>query len=692
MDSVITVYTYTTLPIYYYLQKPWIRLSQSDEEKAIHEDPLDPYSPWRRITTDPKLEAFEVESVDSLLETAAKTNGKNYVISGVKVSEGGKYFYDWFTYGDVIKRVDNIAKGLQLVGVSAGDKVLIFAETRLEWMLCAFAVFKLGGVVTTLFAQLGIDGIIHGINQTQVKYAITTKQQLIKLRSVLTQTPSVQKIIDMDGMNIGDGTVDIMSLKRVETTGKKSDIVLPEVSLNKRDDLALIMYTSGTTGTPKGAIVTHGQLIAQAKSTICIFKTELSRIQRHCYIAYLPLGHMFEFTAELIFFGSGIRMGYASALTLFEGAPGLVPGETPDLQLLKPTIFLAVPLVLDRIRRTVTEQMEGKPLAKGMFKTLLDYKTKWRAKGYTTFLTNHFLCRKAKQKLGSNVEIMLVGGAPVSYETERLMSLIFDLTLIQGYGGTEVCGASHARGMLDLTLGHTGPPMSGFRVRLVDWTDGGYSVRDKPNPRGEIVINGDSVVSGYYMMDKETNEAFCYENGEKWYYTGDIGEVDGNGYFKIIDRRKDLLKLQNGEYYSLGKIESAVKSCPLIENICVYGISTHDYLIALVIPNTNALQGVSKKLSLSAFSFDQLCDNNRVERSVLDSIREYGLDNGLSKRELPTKLKLCADEWTTDNGLLTAALKLKRTAIIQKYKSDINLMFDDINNNNDNNNNNISKH
>ncbi|CAG2178704.1 unnamed protein product, partial [Oppiella nova] len=227
INSLVIAYTYTTLPLYYYRQKPWLRLKKAREERALPENPLDPGSAWRRTgSTDPKVSALEAGTVDCMLETAAKNYGKNYTIVGVKVHDGGKYFYDWFTYGDVIRRVDHIAKGLKLVGVGAGDKVLIFAETRLEWILCAFAVFKLGGIVTTLFAQLGLDGIVHGINQTQVKYAITTKQQLIKLRSVLSQTPSIQKIIDMDGQSMGDGTVDIMSLKQVEMNGKKSDIKL----------------------------------------------------------------------------------------------------------------------------------------------------------------------------------------------------------------------------------------------------------------------------------------------------------------------------------------------------------------------------------------------------------------------------------------------------------------------------------
>lgn len=165
LKCMITVYTYSTLPLYYLRQKPWIRLSLAEERQAAPEDPLDPSSPWRRITEDPKLEAFEVDSVDSLLVTGATVNGKNCPIVGVKVRESGKYFYDWLTYGHVLNRVDNVAKGLQLIGVTAGDKVLMFAETKLEWMICMFAVHKLGAVLTTIFAQLGTDGIIHSISQ-----------------------------------------------------------------------------------------------------------------------------------------------------------------------------------------------------------------------------------------------------------------------------------------------------------------------------------------------------------------------------------------------------------------------------------------------------------------------------------------------------------------------------------------------
>ncbi len=166
--SSITIYTYTTLPFYYFLQKPWKTLERANATRAEREDPLDPYSSWRRVGTPPTMETLEVDTIDKMLDISALIHGNNYTITGVKVNSGAKTSYKWFTYEDIIKRVDNIAKGLQLIGVEKGDKVLIFAETRLEWLLCEFALYRLGATLTTLFSQLGSDGIIHGINQVKI--------------------------------------------------------------------------------------------------------------------------------------------------------------------------------------------------------------------------------------------------------------------------------------------------------------------------------------------------------------------------------------------------------------------------------------------------------------------------------------------------------------------------------------------
>lgn len=162
-----------------------------------------------------------------------------------------------------------------------------------------------------------------------------------------------------------------------------------------------------------GAVITHGQLVAQCKALLCVMKDFLREKSRHCYVAYLPLAHMFEFTAELLFLGTGIRIAYASPLTLIDGSPGLQSNEPSDMSVIKPTVFIAVPLVLDRIRRGVTEQINNRPVAKAIFNCLITYKDYWRGKGYTTPIANFFLSRKARKTMGSNIEYFLVGGAPV---------------------------------------------------------------------------------------------------------------------------------------------------------------------------------------------------------------------------------------------------------------------------------------
>lgn len=184
-------------------------------------------------------------------------------------------------------------------------------------------------------------------------------------------------------------------------------------------------------------MITHGQLVSQCKSLMCIAKVILPEKKRHIYVTYLPLAHMFEFIVQLLFFGSGVRMGYASAMTLIEGMPGLKPNEPSDLALLKPTLMIAVPLVLDRLRRGVTEQIDNKPLAKAVFNQLISYKDFWRNKGYTTPITNFFLSRKAKSKLGSNMQYMLVGGAPVGL-TPSLTTALTSRTGVDRNGTNDI--------------------------------------------------------------------------------------------------------------------------------------------------------------------------------------------------------------------------------------------------------------
>jgi long-chain acyl-CoA synthetase len=249
------------------------------------------------------------------------------------------------------------------------------------------------------------------------------------------------------------------------------------------------------------------------------------------------------------------------------------------------------------------------------------------------------------------------------------------LELLRGYGLTETSASATLMDLNDLSAGRVGAPLAGVQIKLIDWVEGGYRVTDKPNPRGEIVVGGMNITAGYYKNDSMTKECYINEDGLRWFYTGDIGEVSADGSFKIIDRKKDLVKLQFGEHVSLGKVEALLTSCPYVDNICVYGDSLQAYLIALVVPNAKALQTLAQQLSKQNLTTAQLCNDKEIISAITKAIQEHARKSKLHKMEIPAKIKLCGEKWSPDSGLLTAALKLRRKNIQEYYQTDINRMY-----------------
>ncbi|OTF70550.1 hypothetical protein BLA29_008433 [Euroglyphus maynei] len=175
-------------------------------------------------------------------------------------------------------------------------------------------------------------------------------------------------------------------------------------------------------------------------------------------------------------------------------------------------------------------------------------------RGFDTPMVNESICKRLNGNLGGKVQYMICGGAPLSPDTQRMMKAFLNVQILVGYGTSETCGGASLMGMHDLSIGNVGAPLKGVKVRLIDWPEGGYSVNDKPYPRGELVIGGKSIAKGYYKLPEKTEESFEEKDGIWWFKTGDIGEINKIGAIKIIDRKKDLIKLQFGEYISLGKV------------------------------------------------------------------------------------------------------------------------------------------
>ena len=310
-------------------------------------------------------------------------------------------------------------------------------------------------------------------------------------------------------------------------------------------------------------------------------------------------------------------------------------------------------------------------LAVPLLEYLVSYKARWTARGYDTPLLNRLLCRRINAQFGGHFRTMLVGSAPISEETHRGMQALMNIKVLNAYGCTEASAGSTIQMAADLTTGHTGVPFHSVKYYLKDWPEGGYSTADLPNPRGEIVIGGPTVSKGYYKMPQETAESFKTDpDGTRWFETGDIGEVLPNGCLKIIgrnfdlpvvdvnrtfsffllDRRKDLQKLANGEFVSLGKIESALRATPFVESVCVCTDPFSNYVTALVSPNRRALVELAEKLAKpKSLSFEKLCEDSQVKQYVLDSIQDTCRRASFAPKEVPTVITLVPEEWTPDN-------------------------------------------
>jgi long-chain acyl-CoA synthetase len=277
--------------------------------------------------------------------------------------------------------------------------------------------------------------------------------------------------------------------------------------------------------------------------------------------------------------------------------------------------------------------------------------------------------------VGGNLRLMATGGAPVSADTHNFVRNCFCCPLLQAYGLTETAAAVTMADENDLKSGHVGAPTVGVSIMLEDWPEGGYHATDKPHPRGEILIGGDMVSKGYYLMEEKTREDFFEKDGIRYFRSGDIGEILDNGCIKIIDRKKDLVKLQFGEYVSFGKLEAEYKTLSIVDNICTYGDSTQNYVVALVVPNLKQLHLLATQLNMEDKSHEELCTDPTVEKTVLQMMTQHGVKTKLVKQEIPQRVKLVTEIWTPDSGLVTAAYKLKRKAIQDKYQHLIDQMY-----------------
>lgn len=225
-----------------------------------------------------------------------------------------------------------------------------------------------------------------------------------------------------------------------------------------------------------------------------------------------------------------------------------------------------------------------------------------------------------------------------------------------------------------MDFGHAGQALMCCDIKLINWDEGNYRVTNKLS-QGEIVIGGDSVAQGYYKHPELTAESFYVEDGRRWFKTGDIGEFLPDGNLRIIDRKKDLVKLQHGEYISLGKVEALLKNSSYVDNICVYADSLKNSCVALISPNEKTVIELANSMGITSKDYEQICADPKVVKFVHSEIKIHAQQCGLVKFEIPEAITLCKDVWTPDSGLVTAAFKIRRKQLLDHYQVELKRMY-----------------
>ena len=600
---------------------------------------------------------MEEKTINQVFENRAKKYGTR-----IAIEKKLKGKWESASWEDYYKRAAYIGLALYDMGLKKGDRVSLLSENRLEWLYTDMGVLGAGGCIVPIYPTLIDEEVEYIVSHSDSKFMVVENNlQLQKGLYTAKRYPGLQKIIVVD-MNGVSANPLIMSFAELLEKGKNVYDANPgkfkELADSvTQDDLATIVYTSGTTGVPKGAMITHKNIMAVVMA--------LHKIEPHyAYdtdqtVPFLPLSHVFERVAGH-FYGMyvGITASYAESLdTILQ-----------DIQEKRPTVVLAVPRVLEKVyQRIISQVQEQSPFKQKVFywgqkvgnkiSTLREQKKKPGLLLKLKYkIAYTIIFKKLQNALGGRVRWMTASGAP----TAREIILFFNsagIMVIEGYGMTECCAPATMSNIADYRIGTVGRPLPGVDIKIaVD---------------GEILIKGDNVFKGYWKMPEETKESFTPDG---YFMSGDIGVFDDAGFLMITDRKKDLIITSGGKNVAPQKIENLIKSDPLFTQAIVIG-DKRKYLTALVNISQEQAERVAKEKGIEFTSFNDLIENEKFHKIVEEHIETC--NQKLARYETIKKVGIIRNEFTKETGELTATLKVKRKVVQEKYKPIIDSLYEE---------------
>ena len=592
--------------------------------------------------------------------------------------------YEFKTYrelGDLAKKAGSAILNLDLAPLVEAEGnpscrfISLYAKNREEYVVMDLASCLYGVTTVAIYDTLGPDSIEFIYTQTGVKTTFCSGENLAKLlKSVkegkLAELKSLVCFDEVKEENKKLAEELNLTLIGREDFLKHGENTQPLPPLTE-NTIFTFSYTSGTTALPKAAMLTHHNFVSYIGSTEDmegLLIEDLGPSDTH--ISYLPMAHILERTFIHIALFRGAKIGFSEALKLKD-----------DLGVLKPSFLISVPRLYNKFYDTI----------KGKMSEVTGWKRKVADLGVATKLKNlkekglfkhgiydALVFNKMKAVTGGNIKFYMSGAAPISSDVTDFLKIAFSTPFIEGYGQTETCAAAFGQVPSDPSSGNVGGPMTTIEFKLVDVPDMKYTAKDKgpngePMPRGEICIRGHSVFLGYYKDAEKTKEAFDQDG---WLHTGDVGAILPNGALKIIDRKKNIFKLAQGEYVAPEKVEQICLTNKYAAEIYLYGDSFQTFCVGIVVPEKKEVLRLAEELGLSGKSFEELCKEPKIKAEILKDLNKTGKEAKLFGFELPKAIHLEPVSFATLD-LTTPSLKVKRGPAKDYYIDIINQMYQD---------------
>jgi long-chain acyl-CoA synthetase len=593
------------------------------------------------------MSSSKYENLVDMFERSVKAYGPRELFGTKKHGQ-----WVWTTYAEMGKLVDDLRGGLASLGIGKGDRICVISNNRVEWAVIAYASMGLGASIVAMYeAQHPKEWAFIANDCGAVAVVAATKEIHEKALELLEKAPTIKNVI---GLALPKS--DPLSYEALLEAGAKSPV--PSLHPDAKE-VATFIYTSGTTGNPKGVILSHDNIISNVNAVqgmLAIGGDDRS-------LSFLPWAHSFGHTVEL-----HCLVSRGASVALCEAVDKIIA----NLSEVKPTVLVSVPRIFNRIYDGVNKQMSERPaVVRTLFQSGLRAAAKQKkgqdlslVEKLTLAVADKVVFTKIRARFGGRLKYAFSGGSALSKDVAEFIDSL-GITVYEGYGLTETSPIATANRPGAHRIGSVGQPIPGVKI-VLDKT------KADDGKQGEIVVYGPNVMVGYHNRDTENKEVFTEDGG---FRTGDLGVLDDDGFLYITGRIKEQYKLENGKYVAPAPLEEQLKLSPFIINAMVYG-DNRLFNVALIVADMDAVKRWAGEQGIGA-SGDALLENGRVKEMMQAEVDKAG--SAFKGFERIKKIAVISEDFTTQNGMLTPSLKVKRRVVWGKYAPQIEALYGDAN-------------